>query len=136
VIRILVVDRNPRSRAEMARLLREVGYEVLTTDVQTPAQAPTLDGADFVVIRREPDDFDDVGSIGDLERDATDLTITWLRPNEKMSLRRMTEEIAAANQQATRILAAITPAISHGRVMRRLAPGLALFQSKIWGKSS
>jgi hypothetical protein len=136
VPRILVVDRNPRCRAEVARLLREVGYEVLTTDVQTPTQAPTLDAVDFVVIRREPDDFDDVTSIGDHERDATDLTITWLRPDETMSRRRTTEEIAAANQQATRILAAITPALSHGRVMRRLAPGLALLQSKIWGKRS
>jgi hypothetical protein len=118
----------------MARLLRDVGYEVLTTDVHMQTQAPNLEGAEFVVVRRELDDFDAVPSIGDLEPDATDVVIRWLRP-PLLNRRSMTAAVDAANRHAVRILEAITPILRH-REMGRLAAGLHALQSKIWGKSS
>jgi hypothetical protein len=130
-----VVDRNPRCRAEIARLLREVGYDVSTTDVHTPAHAADFDAAEFVVVRRERDDFDDTSSIGDLEPSATDLVIAWLRPSGVVSRYCMAMQIKAANRQAGRILEAITPALGSGGT-RSLIPGLHLLHSKIWGKSS
>jgi hypothetical protein len=135
VTRVLVVDRNPRCRAEMVRLLREVGYEVLTTDGHKRTQAPDLDAAEFVVVRRELDDFDDVASVGELRPDETDVVISWLRPSGVVGRGRMAAALDAANRQATRILEAITPALRH-RDMRRMAAGLRVLQSKIWGKTS
>jgi hypothetical protein len=133
VTRVLVIDRNPRCRAEIERLLHEGGYEVLTTDAH--ARAPDLDDAEFVVVRRERDDFDDVSSVWDLEPDATEVVISWLRPTGVVSLRRMTVAIEAAHRQAARILGTITPALGH-RDLSRVTAGLRLLQSKIWSGTS
>lgn len=115
----------------MARLLREVGYEVSTADVHTPGEATDLDAAEFVVVRRERDDFDDTSSIPDLEPGATNVAISWLRPSGVENRNRMTMRIKAANHQAARILEAIAPALGSGDA-RRAILGLHLLHSKIW----
>ena len=125
--RVLVVDRDPSSRAAIAERLVGAGFRVLMLE----AMPHELEAANYAVIHRGPGDHHLVDGTDDRR---ARLTISRLRAPAGGG--HEADELATANKQLGRILAALAPLLVGADLQSgsRLAAGLDILRSTIWGR--